>query len=171
MAIERKKTRIENIDGKDIIFKHFSDGNNGRPTFSLRLSDESAAEFRDGGWPVKSWIPKPSDNNPNPSVDPIQFLDIKLYYKGKDTDPKVVVKDTRTGKKEQYTEDTIGRLDKRRINNAQMEIHPWYCDTKQYQGWCISLDRLYVEISSDSFDSLFDVNDPANSDDDEEPWS
>lgn len=153
--IERKKTVLENIQ---IIYKHFAGGMSGKPSFCIALDEDLANEFREGGWPVKTYA-KAADESGHAN-DPTYFLEVKLYFKGEgeDTTPVVVSKDSGSGKKKRYNVNTIHRLDEVRITNASAEIRPWYCDTKQYQGWCIALNRLYVEIASSGFDSLFEMD-------------
>lgn len=153
--IELKKTVIENAQ---IIYKHFAGGMSGKPSFCIALDEKLAEEFREGGWPVKTYAKAPDESGH--VSEPTQFLEVKLYFKGEgeDTTPIVVSKDSGTGKKKRYNANTIHRLDELRITNASAEIRPWYCDTKQYQGWCIALNRLYVEFASSGFDSLFDMD-------------
>ncbi len=166
--IERKKQRIEILDGSDILhgsFRDFAGSNSafGTRSFSIRLDEDTANEFREGGWPVKTWVPKDKDGNA--SGDPLQFLSVKIYYKGKDTDPEITIMDEGTKKKRRVTVDNIRQLDNMDFKYAKIEFHPYYQDNRNYQGWVISLDRMFAEYSTEDFDRMMSVDD-----DDADDW-
>lgn len=57
--IELKKTVIENAQ---IIYKHFAGGMSGKPSFCIALDEKLAEEFREGGWPVKTYAKAPDES-------------------------------------------------------------------------------------------------------------
>lgn len=148
------------LDDAQIIFKHFSGDkfSNNLPTFCVRLDDDTAAEFREAGWPVKTWVSDKSGNS-DQQFDPTQFMKLKVSFReSRDgITPKIVAKDTGTGKKTRYDANNIHRLDELSIKRAVVDMFRAWSD--QYQCWYIGLNRLYLEIESDELDRLMDMDD------------
>lgn len=151
-------SRNMTLENAEIIFKHFSGDkfSNNLPTFCVRLDEKLASEFRDAGWPVKTWV---SNKDSAPDQDLTNFIKLKVNFReGRDgLTPKIVAKDTGTGKKTRYDASNIHRLDDLNISRAVVDIFRGW--SEQYQCYYIGLNRLYLEIESDELDRLMDMDD------------
>lgn len=151
-------SRNMTLENAEIIFKHFSGDkfSNNLPTFCVRLDEKLASEFRDAGWPVKTWV---SSKDSAPDQDLTNFIKLKVNFReGRDgLTPKIVSKDNVTGKKTRYDATNIHRLDDLNISRAVVDIFRGW--SEQYQCNYIGLNRLYLEIDSDELDRLMDMDD------------
>lgn len=151
-------SRNMTLENAEIIFKHFSGDkfSNNLPTFCVRLDEKLASEFRDAGWPVKTWV---SNKDSVSDQDLTNFIKLKVNFReGRDgLTPKIVAKDTGTGKKTRYDASNIHRLDDLDISRAVVDIFRGW--SEQYQCYYIGLNRLYLEIESDELDRLMDMDD------------
>ncbi|MBP5594215.1 MAG: hypothetical protein J6Y02_02445 [Pseudobutyrivibrio sp.] len=141
--------RIDNITQEDalIIWKNFSglpdkfSPQGGKKTFSLVLSEEDAKKYFDIGWNVKAREPKDGDG------ETLYYLPVKVSYAVK---PPKVVMVTRKNKTD-LDEDTIGLLDSKDIERADVCVTPYEWEVGGKHGITAYLKTLYAVIAEDEF--------------------
>ena len=160
--------RPDNIKKEDalIIWKNFSgtrdsyNPDGGKRSFNLVLTPEEAQVYLDEGWHIKKREPKDGEG------ETLYYLPCKVSYSNKP--PKVCMI---TGKnKVVLDEDTIGILDDKEFERADVVITPYIWKMGGKEGIAAYLKTLYVVPVKDEFEDKYGRFDEVGPDNDEIPF-
>ena len=139
--------QIDNIDGRDIIFKNFEGrgdkfNREGDRNFSLRINSyETAEALKAQGWNVKV---KPARDE-----DEDDFMRLPIKVKFTDYGPKVYLW---TGnRRNELDEDSIGCLDQIEIESVNMDVRPYDWNVNGASGRTAYLQVIEVYQRVDRF--------------------
>lgn len=139
--------QIDDIDGRDIIFKNFEGrgdkfNREGDRNFSLRINDpETADALIEQGWNVRV---KPARDD-----DEGDFMRLPIKIKFSDYGPKVYLW---TGeRRNELDEESIGMLDQIEIESVNMDIRPYDWEVNGRTGRTAYLQTIEVTQKIDRF--------------------
>ena len=139
--------QIDEIDGRDIIFKNFEGrgdkfNREGDRNFSLRFRDpESADALVDNGWNVKIKDGRDDDEGP--------FMRLPIKVKFTDYGPKVYL--WSGNRRNELDEESIGCLDQIDIESVNMDIRPYDWEVNGRTGRTAYLQTIEVFQRVDRF--------------------
>ena len=153
--------QIDDIDGRQIIFKNFEGrgdkfNREGDRNFSLRIDDENTADaLVNEGWNVRIKEGRDEDEGP--------FMRLPIKVKFTNYGPNVYL---RTGDRvNELNEESIACLDNIEIDSVNMDIRPYDWDVNGRTGRTAYLQSMEVVQRIDRFAARY-----ANKNDEEVPF-
>ena len=153
--------QIDDIDGRQIIFKNFEGrgdkfNREGDRNFSLRIDDENTADaLVNEGWNVRIKEGRDEDEGP--------FMRLPIKVKFTNYGPNVYL---RTGNRvNELNEESIACLDNIEIDSVNMDIRPYDWDVNGRTGRTAYLQSMEVVQRIDRFAARY-----ANKNDEEVPF-
>lgn len=153
--------QIDNIDGRQIIFKNFEGrgdkfNREGDRNFSLRIDDENTADaLVKEGWNVRIKEGRDEDEGP--------FMRLPIKVKFTNYGPNVYL---RTGNRvNELNEESIACLDNIEIDSVNMDVRPYDWDVNGRTGRTAYLQSMEVVQRIDRFAARY-----ANKNDEEVPF-
>lgn len=143
--------QIDNIDGRDIMFKNFEGrgdtfNREGDRNFSLRLRDPDTADaLIEKGWKVKIKDGREEDDGP--------FMRLPIKVKFTDYGPNVYLW---TGnRRNELNEETIRMLDQIEIDHVNMDVRPYDWEINGRTGRTAYLQTIEVFQRVNRFDERY----------------
>ena len=143
--------QIDNIDGRDIMFKNFEGrgdtfNREGDRNFSLRLRDPDTADaLIEKGWKVKIKDGREEDEGP--------FMRLPIKVKFTDYGPNVYLW---TGnRRNELNEETIRMLDQIEIDHVNMDVRPYDWEINGRTGRTAYLQTIEVFQRVNRFDERY----------------
>lgn len=148
----REILQIDEIDGRDIIFKNFEGrgdkfNREGDRNFSLRLRDPNTADtLVERGWNVRIKDGRDEDEGP--------FMRLPIKVKFTDYGPKIYLW---TGKRRnELDEESIACLDNIEIESVNMDIRPYDWEVNGRTGRTAYLQTIEVIQRVDRFEERYE---------------
>lgn len=144
ITIEDTKLILRNFSGKPDKFTP-----EGKRSFGVLISPETAEEFEEAGIPVKYLQPRHDED------EPIPWVKVKLNM-DRENPPKIFT--DRAGEKNQLDATTVSILDYADIDSASMQLSIYEWEFGGKSGKALYLQTLVCFLNEDDFLSKYDLS-------------